>query len=98
MGVCARARQLTATCSASFPPSSAQRDARPLFELLLTKYDSALERAGAEAGAAGSLMPYVEAIGARYFGIKPPQDGLQAMMASMFGGGGGMPARPALRR
>ncbi len=75
-----------------------QRDAKPLFELLLAKYEPALARAGAEAGAAGALQPYVEAIGARFFDIKPPQSGMEAMLANLFGGGGlpAAPARPAL--
>ena len=66
------------------PPPSPQRDARPLFEVLVAKYAQALQPRGG-----GDLSPLVASIGQKYFNIQPPQDGMAALMSSLFGGGGG---------
>jgi len=80
-----------------------QRDARPLFEMLVDKYRPALiERrrgpAGGEEAGGGGLMPLVQAVGARFFNIAPPRPaGMSPMLEQMMGmlsGGSGLGAAP----
>lgn len=74
------ARYLLTTC---------ERDAKPLFNILVTKYKPVVT-------ALKDVQPYLAKIGRIYFNIvekqQQPANPMQAMMQSLMGGGGGGPA------
>ena len=74
---------------------AAERDAQPLFLALVDKYRAALQ------GRDPDLLELAQIVGQRFFGVQPPRNPMQDMMASMLGlggggGGGGFPGLPGL--